>query len=80
MTTEVSSNDISPSAKSVGAEDENLNSSVTPNDSSKGIQKTHRDDTKKCKLCGKNKALSCYYSKGNRWDSRCKNCIKKVKS
>lgn len=51
-----------------------MNWTTNQDETSQQSSNTHRDETKKCKLCGKNKALSCYYSKGNRHDSRCKEC------
>lgn len=35
---------------------------------------------KKCSLCKIDRILECYYTKGSRWDSRCKDCIKKQKA
>lgn len=68
-----------PSTNTLAKED-NLKLSSEEKRPSETDSKTHRSDTKKCKLCRKNKALSCYYSKGNRWDTRCKDCVKKQKA
>ncbi len=35
---------------------------------------------KKCSLCDEVKIFECYYTKGSRRDSRCKDCIKKQKA
>lgn len=35
---------------------------------------------KKCSFCDKVKIIGCYYTKGHRRDSRCKECIKKQKA